>query len=336
MDIKTASKSENNYWKDRSVFVTGGTGFIGGAAVQALVDEGANVVLLVRDSVPRSHLFASGAYKQARMVHGSLEDYELIRRALSDYEVQTAIHFGAQSQVLTAIDNPLSTFSANITGTYNVLEAARQTKSVEATIIASSDKAYGISKTLPYTENMPLQGEFPYEVSKSCADLIAHAYHKTYGLPVTIARCGNTYGGGDLNFRRLVPKVIKHAINSPAQKIIMRSDGTPKRDFIYIDDVVDAYLMLAEKTGKPGISGEAFNFSSGKAYRVKDVVETLLKLMNSNLKPEWVRPAEHEIPEQYLSIEKAGRMLGWKPKHSLDEGLRKTVEWYRKFFAEKE
>ncbi|MFH1257933.1 MAG: GDP-mannose 4,6-dehydratase, partial [Candidatus Micrarchaeota archaeon] len=295
-----------------------------------LVTGGANVVALVRDFVPSAHMFSSGIFRRIKMVHGGLEDYSLLRRIMSDYEAQNVFHFAAQSQVLTALENPRSTFEANIAGTWNILEAARNSKTIESVVCSSSDKAYGISDKLPYTEDMALKGEFPYEVSKSCADLIAHAYFKTYSLPVSIARCGNTYGGGDLNFKRLIPKVIKYALHE--KPLVMRSDGLPKRDFVYIDDIIEAYLMLSASTQNAGVKGEAFNFSSGEAKRVKDVVELLLKQMNSKITPQWVTPAEHEIPEQYLSISKAKKALKWEPKFKLSEGLELTVAWYKHFF----
>ncbi len=319
-----------DFWHDRNVLLTGASGFVGGGILERLLAGGGNAVALVRDFVPRSHFFSSGLFKNATIVHGKLEDADLLRRTIADYEIQTVFHVGAQTQVTTALADPMGTFQSNIMGSCNILEAARNAKTVESVVVSSSDKAYGIPDKLPYTEDMPLKGAFPYEVSKSCVDLIAHSYHKTYGLPVTIARCGNTYGEGDLNFRRLIPKVIKYVRQN--KPLVMRSDGTPTRDFVYIADIVDAYMLLGKETSRKGVAGEAFNFSSGKAYKVKEVVELMLRLMNSKTKPEWTHSAEKEIPEQYLSIEKAKRILGWSPKYDLEKGLGKTIAWYDEFF----
>ncbi|MFH1751046.1 MAG: NAD-dependent epimerase/dehydratase family protein [Candidatus Micrarchaeota archaeon] len=319
----------DGFWHDKNIFITGASGFVGGAVLRKLVDAGANTVALVRDFVPKSQLFESGLYSKTVMVHGNLEDYGLIRRTLAEYEIQVIFHVGAQTQVTTALADPIGTFEANIEGSWNVLEAARNSKSIESVVVSSSDKAYGIPDKLPYTEDMALKGAFPYEVSKSCVDLIAHSYFKTYGLPVTITRCGNTYGEGDLNFRRLIPKVIKYV--ECGMPLAMRSDGSPKRDFVYLGDIVDAYLLLGSSAHGNGIAGEAFNFSSGRAFVVRDVVKLMLKLMGSDMLPNWAQLAEKEIPEQYLSIEKAKRVLGWEPKTDLETGLKRTISWYRDF-----
>ncbi|MEK6954516.1 MAG: GDP-mannose 4,6-dehydratase [Candidatus Micrarchaeota archaeon] len=321
--------TDGQFWHDKNVMITGASGFIGGAILKHLENCGANTVSLVRDFVPKSQLFATGLYKDTVMVHGKLEDYDLIKRTLAEYEIQVIYHMGAQTQVTTALSDPMGTFYANIIGSGNVLEAARNSSSVESVVVASSDKAYGISDKLPYTEDMPMKGAFPYEVSKSCVDLIARSYFETYGLPVTVARCGNTYGGGDLNFKRLIPKVIKYV--KYGTPLVMRSDGSPKRDFVYIDDIVRAYMLLGTEAKRKGVSGEAFNFSSGKVIRVREVVDLMLKLLKSNAKPQWTNTAGKEIPEQYLSIEKARRVLGWEPEYDLETGLRRTIEWYGNF-----
>ncbi|MEK6843249.1 MAG: GDP-mannose 4,6-dehydratase [Candidatus Micrarchaeota archaeon] len=326
--------TDDKFWLDKNVLITGASGFIGGAVLKNLKNCGANTVALVRDFVPKSQLFATGLYKDTVIVQGKLEDFDLIRRTLAEYEIQVIYHIGAQTQVTTALSDPIGTFNANIIGSCNVLEAARKSQTTESVIVASSDKAYGISDKLPYTEDMPMKGAFPYEVSKSCTDLIARSYFETYGMPVTIARCGNTYGEGDLNFRRLIPKIIKYVkFGIP---LVMRSDGTPKRDFVYIEDVLSAYMLLGKEAKRKGVCGEAFNFSSGRAISVMEVVELMLKILKSNAKPQWVKSPDNEIPEQYLSIEKARRVLGWEPKYDLKTGLNKTIEWYDKFLKEKQ
>lgn len=322
----------NVYWKDKNIFVTGATGLLGSWLVKALVDNNANLVCLVRDIVPKSNLYLNGYYKKVVMVNGSLEDYFLIERTLNEYEVDTIFHLGAQTIVGTANRSPLATFESNIKGTWSVLEAARNSKLIERIIVASSDKAYGEHEKLPYTEDMPLKGRHPYDVSKSCADLIAQSYYYTYDLPVGITRCGNFYGGGDLNFNRLIPGTIKSVLNN--ERPVIRSDGKYIRDYIFILDAVEAYLFLAQKLDNPAIRG-AFNFSNESQVTVLDVVKKILKLMNrEDLEPVILNETKSEIKHQYLSARKAREMLGWKPKYTLERGLTETIEWYKKFFEE--
>jgi CDP-glucose 4,6-dehydratase len=300
--------------------------------VKALVDKGANVVCLVRDIVPKSNLYLNGYYKKVIILNGRLEDYFLIERTLNEYEINTIFHLGAQTIVGTANRSPLATFESNIKGTWNVLEAARNSEIIERIIVASSDKAYGEHEKLPYTEDMPLKGKHPYDVSKSCADLIAQSYYNTYNLPVGITRCGNFYGGGDLNFNRIVPGTIKSVLNN--ERPVIRSDGGYIRDYIYILDAVEAYLFLAEKLDNPTIRG-AFNFSNESQVTVLDVVKMIFKQMNrEDLEPLILNEAKSEIKHQYLSARKAREMLGWKPKYNLETGLRETIEWYNNFFGE--
>jgi CDP-glucose 4,6-dehydratase len=327
------TENMNLYWKDKNVFVTGATGLLGSWLVKALVDNNANVVCLVRDAVPKSNLYQSGYHKKVVMVNGGLEDYFVIERTLNEYEVDTVFHLGAQTIVGTANRSPLATFESNIKGTWNVLEAARNSRLVERITVASSDKAYGEQENLPYTEDMPLKGRHPYDVSKSCADLIAQSYYYTYDLPVGITRCGNFYGGGDLNFNRIVSGTIKSILNNECP--VIRSDGKYIRDYIFILDAVEAYLFLAEKLDNPAIRS-AFNFSNESQVTVLDVVKKILKLMNrEDLEPVILNEAKSEIKHQYLSAEKARKRLGWKPKYNLDSGLRKTIEWYKEFFGYK-
>ncbi len=298
--------------------------------MKELIDQGANVTGLVRDTVPKSNLYQGEQVKQMNIVQGALEDLDVIERALGEYEIDTVFHLAAQAIVGVANRNPISTFEANILGTWNILEACRRHPLIKRVIVASSDKAYGDQPTLPYDENMPLQGKHPYDVSKSCADLLSHTYFNTYGLPVCITRCGNLYGGGDLNFNRIIPQTIQLVLNGEAPEI--RSDGTFIRDYFYIEDAVEAYLLLAEKMEELNLAGEAFNFSNEIQLTVLELVEKILKAMDSDLKPKVLKQGSHEIKHQYLSAEKARKLLNWTPAHTIDEGLEKTIEWYKAFF----
>ncbi|MBW8585525.1 MULTISPECIES: GDP-mannose 4,6-dehydratase [Bacillus] len=319
-----------SFWKNKNVFVTGCTGLLGSCLVKELIDQGANVTGLVRDTVPKSNLYQGEQVKQMNIVQGALEDLDVIERALGEYEIDTVFHLAAQAIVGVANRNPISTFEANILGTWNILEACRRHPLIKRVIVASSDKAYGDQPTLPYDENMPLQGKHPYDVSKSCADLLSHTYFNTYGLPVCITRCGNLYGGGDLNFNRIIPQTIQLVLNGEAPEI--RSDGTFIRDYFYIEDAVEAYLLLAEKMEELNLAGEAFNFSNEIQLTVLELVEKILKAMDSDLKPKVLNQGSHEIKHQYLSAEKARMLLNWTPAHTIDEGLEKTIEWYKAFF----
>ncbi|BCU85402.1 sugar dehydratase [Bacillus sp. CN2] len=298
--------------------------------MKELIDQGANVTGLVRDTVPKSNLYQGEQVKQMNIVQGALEDLDVIERALGEYEIDTVFHLAAQAIVGVANRNPISTFEANILGTWNILEACRRHPLIKRVIVASSDKAYGDQPALPYDENMPLQGKHPYDVSKSCADLLSHTYFNTYGLPVCITRCGNLYGGGDLNFNRIIPQTIQLVLNGEAPEI--RSDGTFIRDYFYIEDAVEAYLLLAEKMEELNLAGEAFNFSNEIQLTVLELVEKILKAMDSDLKPKVLNQGSHEIKHQYLSAEKARKLLNWTPAHTIDEGLEKTIEWYKAFF----
>lgn len=298
--------------------------------MKELIEQGANVTGLVRDHVPQSNLYQGEHIKKMNIVRGSLEDLAVIERALGEYEIDTVFHLAAQAIVGVANRNPISTFEANILGTWNILEACRKHPLIKRVIVASSDKAYGDQENLPYDENMPLQGKHPYDVSKSCADLISHTYFHTYGLPVCITRCGNLYGGGDLNFNRIIPQTIQLVLNGEAPEI--RSDGTFVRDYFYIEDAVQAYLLLAEKMEENNLAGEAFNFSNEIQLTVLELVEKILKKMNSNLKPKVLNQGSNEIKHQCLSAEKARKLLNWTPAYTIDEGLEKTIEWYTEFF----
>lgn len=298
--------------------------------MKELIEQGANVTGLVRDHVPQSNLYQGEHVKKMNIVQGALEDLPVIERAFGEYEIDTVFHLAAQAIVGVANRNPVSTFEANILGTWNVLEACRKHPLIKRVIVASSDKAYGDQENLPYDEDMPLQGKHPYDVSKSCADLISHTYFHTYGLPVCITRCGNLYGGGDLNFNRIIPQTIQLVLNGEAPEI--RSDGTFVRDYFYIEDAVQAYLLLAEKMEEHNLAGEAFNFSNEFQLPVLELVEKILKKMNSNLKPKVLNQGSNEIKHQYLSAEKARKLLNWTPAYTIDEGLEKTIAWYTEFF----
>jgi CDP-glucose 4,6-dehydratase len=322
------------FWKDRSVFVTGGSGLLGSWLCSSLVEKGAKLTCLVRDWVPRSILLKEDILKKINVVRGNVEDFYTLERTLNEYEVETVFHLAAQTIVETANRNPRSTFETNIKGTWNLFEACRRVSTVSEIVLASSDKAYGEQKELPYNESTPLQGDHPYDVSKSCADLIANAYYSTYDLPVCITRCGNFYGGGDLNFNRIVPGTIRSLINN--KQPIIRSDGSYIRDYFYIKDAVYAYTYLAEKMKEQKIRGEAFNFSNELQVTVLELVNKIISIMGKErIKPKILGTAKNEIPHQYLSAKKAKSVLGWEPKYTLEEGLKETVDWYRKFLGEK-
>lgn len=321
-----------DFWNDKNVFITGCTGFLGSYLAKELVNSGANVTGLVRDRIPRSNLYFGEEYKKINFVYGVLEDEALLERAFGEYEIDTVFHVGAQAIVGVANRNPLATFETNVRGTWNVLEAARRSPLIKRVIVASSDKAYGDQEVLPYHEDMPLKGRHPYDVSKSCADLISQAYHKTYGLPVCITRCGNLFGGGDLNFNRIIPQTIRSVLkNEPP---VIRSDGTFIRDYFYVEDAVKAYMLLAEKMEELNLQGEAFNFSNEIQLTVLDLVNMILHLMESDLKPVILNQGTNEIRHQYLSAQKAREVLDWAPAYTIEQGLKKTIEWYRNFFKE--
>lgn len=324
--------SNSSFWRDRPTFVTGATGLVGGWLVKSLVAAGADVVCLVRDWVPDCELVRSGVYDKVKVVRGDVVDQALLERALGEYEIDTVIHLAAQTIVGIANRNPVSTFEANIQGTWCLLEACRRSPKVRQIVIASSDKAYGDQEVLPYDETTPLQGQHPYDVSKSCADLISYTYAKSYDLPVTITRCGNFYGGGDLNWNRIVPGTIRSILRGQAP--VIRSDGSFVRDYFYVEDGAAAYMLLAEQMAQnPSLRGEAFNFSNELQVTVLELTEKILAVMGSNLTPDVRNEASNEIKHQYLSAAKARRMLEWTPLYSLDGALEKTIAWYTEFLT---
>ncbi len=327
-----ATNSENKFWLDRPTLVTGGTGLIGGWLVRRLRELGADVVCLVRDWVPQSELVRSGLFAQVKVVRGDVRDQSLLERTLGEYEIDTVIHLAAQTIVGIANRNPVATMETNIAGTWALLEACRRSPLVKQIVIASSDKAYGDHEELPYNETFPLQGRHPYDVSKSCADLIAQSYAQTYELPVAITRCGNFYGGGDLNWNRIVPGTIRSVLRE--QRPVIRSDGHFVRDYFYAEDGAAANMVLAEAlASKPELRGQAFNFSNETQITVLELVDRLLGLMNSSLRPEIRNEATNEIRHQYLNAARARDLLQWQPLFTLDEGLRRTIAWYKEFFG---
>ncbi len=325
-------RKTGSFWLDRPTLVTGATGLVGSWLVKKLLGQGADVVCLVRDWVPQSEFVRAELVKQIRVVRGEVQDQALMERALGEYEIDTVIHLAAQTIVGIANRNPISTFEANIAGTWSLLEACRRSPAVKQVVVASSDKAYGDHEVLPYEEDAPLQGRHPYDVSKSCADLIAQTYGATYGLPVAITRCGNFYGGGDLNWNRIVPGTIRSVLRG--QRPVIRSDGQFVRDYFYAEDGALANMILAERLARnPDLRGHAFNFSNEIQVTVSELVERLLTLMDSDLEPEVRNEASNEIRHQYLNAAKARKLLDWQPSFSLDEGLRQTIDWYKDFFG---
>ena len=318
------------FWLDRPTLVTGATGLVGSWLTRRLVEAKADVVCLVRDWVPQSELVRRRTIECLKVVRGDVRDREVVERTLAEYEIDTVFHLAAQTIVGIANRNPVSTFESNIQGTWNVLEACRRSPAVRSIIVASSDKAYGDQEVLPYSEHTPLEGRHPYDVSKSCADLIAQAYGQTYGLPVAITRCGNFYGGGDLNWNRIVPGTIRSVLRG--ERPVIRSDGQFVRDYFYVEDGAAAYMLLAEcLSGNRELHGAGFNFSDERQITVLELVEKILQLMESPLDPDVRNEASNEIRRQCLSAKRAREVLGWSPVFTLEEGLDRTIRWYKDF-----
>ena len=324
-------EGNRTFWRDRPTLVTGATGLLGGWLVRRLLDLEADVICLIRDWVPQSELVSAGLIERTKVVRGDIRDQAMLERTLGEYEVDSVIHLAAQTIVGIANRNPVSTYETNVGGTWALLEACRRTPTIRQIAIASSDKAYGSHDQLPYDEGAALQGRHPYDVSKSAADLIAQSYATTFGLPVVITRCGNFYGGGDLNWNRVVPGTIRSVLRG--QRPVIRSDGKYVRDYFYVEDGAATYTLLVERLAQDrALQGESFNFSNETPTTVLALVEKILKEMGSDLEPEIRNEAVNEIREQYLSAAKARRMLQWKPAFTLDQGLRLTIDWYRDMF----
>jgi CDP-glucose 4,6-dehydratase len=325
-------RGEGGFWPGRHVFVTGASGLLGSWTVQELRRRGAFVVALVRDVPREATLLGDSLSRPDYIVRGALEDFDTLLRAINEYEIETVLHLAAQPIVGTALRDPRGTLETNIRGSWNVLEACRQVATVKRIVVASSDKAYGIAERLPYDETMPLLGRHPYDVSKACADMIAQGYHATYGLPVAITRCANFYGGGDLNFNRIVPGTIRSVLRG--ERPVLRSDGTLIRDYIYIRDVVGGYLRLAEAMERPDLWGRAYNLSIEQPQSVLQLTQTILRVMGrEDLHPVILNQARSEIPAQHLSAERARRELDWTAQYSLEDGLAETVAWYRSYLS---
>jgi CDP-glucose 4,6-dehydratase len=325
----------STFWRDRPTLVTGATGLLGGWLTKRLVDQEASVVCVVRDWVPRSMLLDSDFVKQTTIVRGDVRDRKFLERVLGEYEIDTVMHLAAQSIVPIANRNPISTFETNIAGTWSILEASRRSPTVKQIVYASSDKAYGESEELPYDEATPLRGLHPYDVSKACGDMLAQSYAATYDLPVSITRCGNFFGGGDLNWNRIVPGTIRSALRG--DRPMIRSDGTLVRDYFYVEDGAAAYMLLAERlASSEALRGKAFNFSNEIQQSVSEIVERILGLMGKSKLFDMRNDAPNEIARQCLSAARAKSELGWKPLFSIDEGLRRTIDWYTEFLGQSE
>ena len=323
--------ARSSAWMGRNVLVTGASGMIGSWLVRELLTLGGNVVALVRDADPQSELYRSHDIQRVRVVSGSLEEIRTLERAIAENGVDTIFHLGAQTLVTVARRSPLQTFESNIRGTYNLLEACRSHRDlVLRIVVASSDKAYGEQTNLPYTEEMALEGRQPYEVSKSCADMLSQCFWTTYELPVAVARCGNVYGGGDLNWSRIVPGTIRSCLLG--ERPLIRSDGSYVRDYTYVKDVVAGYIKLGEHMNDPQVAGKAFNFSAESPLSVLDLVRTIQRLLEcEELEPQIENTAEGEIHSQYLRAERARVLLQWEARHSLELALGETIGWYRDF-----
>jgi CDP-glucose 4,6-dehydratase len=320
----------SKFWLDRPVLVTGATGLVGSWVVRRLLADGADITCLVRDWIPQSEMVRASLLERVKTVRGDVRDQALLERVMGEHEIDTVVHLAAQTIVTIANRNPVSTFESNVQGTWTLLEACRRSPKVKQVVLASSDKAYGDHEVLPYDEETPLRGRHPYDVSKSCSDLIAQAYAATYDLPVVITRCGNFYGGGDLNWNRIVPGTIRSVLRG--QRPVIRSDGEFVRDYFYVEDGAAAYALLAERLAeRPDFAGQAFNFSNETQVTVTALVGKILELMGSDLQPEVQNEASHEIRLQYLDAAKARDVLNWRPLFTLEDGLRRTIEWYKDF-----
>lgn len=328
----TDTSSTTDFWLDRPVLVTGATGLLGSWLVKRLLGLRSDVVCLVRDWVPQSELVRTRLLEQVKVVRGDVGDSEAVERAIGEYEAATVFHLAAQPIVSIANRNPVSTFESNVRGTWTVLEACRRSPTVRQVVVASSDKAYGDHGGVAYDETMALQGRYPYDASKSCADIIAQCYATSWGLPVAITRCGNLYGGGDLNWNRLVPGTIRSIIRK--QRPVIRSDGTYVRDYFYVEDAAAACTLLAQRLADDrSLDGQAFNFSYELEMTVLDLVKRICSLAGTNLQPDVRNEASNEICYQRLNAQKAHRILGWQPSLTFDEGLSRTIRWYTDFFS---
>jgi len=322
-------------WKSSNVLITGATGFVGTWLAKALAERGANVIAFVRDEIPNAPIRTMDIFgKLGAAVPGDITDYASVKRVFAEYDIDTVFHLAAQTIVGVAKESPTTTFDVNIRGTWNMLEAARTSGKVKRMVVASTDKVYGEPIKLPINEDHPLLASYPYDASKVAVEALTRTYAMTYGLPVAITRCCNIYGGGDMNFSRIIPGTIKSVIEGTNP--VIRSDGTPVRDFIHVDDAVAAYITLAEHIGQPGINGQAFNFGSSAPINMLDLTKKIIEASGrTQLKPDvqGTRKPDAEIDRQYLSAAKAEQMLGWKPQVKLEAGLKGTIAWYEDYFS---
>ena len=319
-------------WKNKNVFITGADGFVGGWLAKSLVEKKARVFVLIRDMKMPALYKLFNLQDQVTQIQGDVADYTTIERAMNEYSIDSCFHLAAQALVQVANTSPLSTFESNIKGTWSILEACRNTKTIERVVVASSDKAYGVQKELPYTEDSPLMGLYPYDASKACADILARSYFVSFGLPVSVTRNANTYGGGDLNFSRLIPDAIRCVLKD--EEFLFRSDGTPERDYMYVEDAVEGYLTLAEQMPNKEIKGQAFNFGTGKPISVNSLFKIIAKLCGRpQAAAKALGSARNEIDRQFLAIDKAQTILGWDPRYTLEEGLERTIAWYKDFLS---
>lgn len=321
------------FWKNKNVLITGYEGFLGSHLTKALLDLKANICgldILVRR---KQTILSKKDLDKINIIKGSVENFLLVSKIIRENKIEIIFHLAAKSLVNQGLKKPIKTFSTNIRGTWNILEVSRDSDAVKAIIVASSDKAYGNQKNLPYKETFPLCGDHPYDVSKSCADLISYTYYHTYDLPVTITRCGNVFGPGDFNFSRIIPDTIRCALSG--KTLLIRSNGKFIRDYIFVDDIINGYIGLAEKLQKLKLAGEAFNFSNEDPIIVIELVEKIYQIVGRRPNYRILNEARYEIEHQYLSSKKARRILGWRPKYTLDEGLKKTIKWYKDYFKGK-
>lgn len=316
-----------NFWRNKNVLITGYEGFLGANLTKALLSCGANIAGIDIWVRRKNTIFAAEDYKKITVIKGSVTDYRLVNDIIRHHKIEIIFHLAAEALVGSCLADPLRAFNTNIAGTWKVLEACRNHKTIKSIIIASSDKAYGSHKSLPYKEDTPLIGNYPYDVSKSCADLIAYAYFHTYGLPVAVTRCGNIYGPGDFNFSRIVPDAVRCVLDG--KKLLIRSDGKFTRDYVFVEDIVNGYVLLAEKMGKLNLGGEAFNFSDENPITVIKLIKKIYQVLEKKPNYAVLNQAKYEIKYQYLRSQKARKILHWQPRYTLAEGLKETVKWYK-------
>jgi CDP-glucose 4,6-dehydratase len=324
-------RKESRFWRGRRVLITGYEGFLGSNLTRKLAGEGADIVGLDIATGRKDTILDEDDYRKIEVVRGSVCDYALLRRVIGKRGIEVIFHLAAEVIVGKCTKNPMLAFESNIRGTWTVLEAARNLVGVKAIVAASSDKAYGSHRKLPYREDTALRGDHPYDVSKSCSDLLARTYFLTYGLPVAVTRCGNIYGPGDFNFTRIVPEAMSCLVSG--RKLKIRSDGKFTRDYVYVRDIVDGYILIAEKMKKLGLAGESFNFSDENPVTVVQLVNRIYRLAGEKPNYRILDRAKYEIKHQYLASGKARKVLGWKPGHSLEEGLERTISWYKENVA---